>query len=92
MLIAKQSGQQKKKTDLIEAVCAADVAPECLWWLCPLHVTLQIYNEERRRFNVVRNQPRKIVEKVASDIEKLLAKKRKALDVSNPHYNIVWAV
>lgn len=50
--------------------------------LYPLHVTLQIYNEEGRRFSVVRNQPRKIVEKVASDIEKLLAKKRKALDVS----------
>lgn len=43
---------------------------------------MQIYNEERRRFSLVRNQPRKIVEKVASDIEKLLAKKRKALDVS----------
>ncbi|XP_062301064.1 voltage-dependent calcium channel subunit alpha-2/delta-2-like [Scomber scombrus] len=42
--------------------------------------TRDIYNEERRRFTVVRNQPRKIVEKVASDIEKLLAKKRKALD------------
>uniref|UniRef100_A0AAX7V4N0 VWFA domain-containing protein n=1 Tax=Astatotilapia calliptera TaxID=8154 RepID=A0AAX7V4N0_ASTCA len=41
-----------------------------------------IYNEERRRFSLVKNQPRKIVEKVASDIEKLLAKKRKALDVS----------
>uniref|UniRef100_A0A671YBL5 Calcium voltage-gated channel auxiliary subunit alpha2delta 2 n=1 Tax=Sparus aurata TaxID=8175 RepID=A0A671YBL5_SPAAU len=41
---------------------------------------VQIYNEERRRFSLVRNQPRKIVEKVASDIEKLLAKKRKALD------------
>uniref|UniRef100_A0A3P8QFN8 VWFA domain-containing protein n=1 Tax=Astatotilapia calliptera TaxID=8154 RepID=A0A3P8QFN8_ASTCA len=41
---------------------------------------LQIYNEERRRFSLVKNQPRKIVEKVASDIEKLLAKKRKALD------------
>ncbi|KAM8868336.1 voltage-dependent calcium channel subunit alpha-2/delta-2b [Synchiropus picturatus] len=39
-----------------------------------------IYNEERRRFSVLRNQPRKIVEKVASDIEKLLAKKRKALE------------
>ncbi|TKS71373.1 Voltage-dependent calcium channel subunit alpha-2/delta-2 [Collichthys lucidus] len=39
-----------------------------------------IYNEERRQFSLVRNQPRKIVEKVASDIEKLLAKKRKALD------------
>uniref|UniRef100_A0A4W6DI81 Calcium voltage-gated channel auxiliary subunit alpha2delta 2 n=1 Tax=Lates calcarifer TaxID=8187 RepID=A0A4W6DI81_LATCA len=43
---------------------------------------LQIYNEERRRFSLVKNQPRKIVEKVASDIEKLLAKKRKALDYS----------
>ncbi|XP_067361323.1 voltage-dependent calcium channel subunit alpha-2/delta-2-like isoform X5 [Channa argus] len=39
-----------------------------------------IYNEERRRFSLMKNQPRKIVEKVASDIEKLLAKKRKALD------------
>uniref|UniRef100_A0A3Q1I058 VWFA domain-containing protein n=1 Tax=Anabas testudineus TaxID=64144 RepID=A0A3Q1I058_ANATE len=39
-----------------------------------------IYNEERRRFSLVKNQPRRIVEKVASDIEKLLAKKRKALD------------
>ncbi|KAA8593427.1 hypothetical protein FQN60_009543, partial [Etheostoma spectabile] len=39
-----------------------------------------IYNEERRRFSLVKNQPRKIVEKAASDIEKLLAKKRKALD------------
>ncbi|XP_010795290.1 voltage-dependent calcium channel subunit alpha-2/delta-2b [Notothenia coriiceps] len=38
-----------------------------------------IYNEERRRFSLVKNQPRRIVEKVASDIEKLLAKKRKAL-------------
>lgn len=43
---------------------------------------LQIYNEERRRFSLLRNQPRKIVEKVASDIEKLLARKRKALNVS----------
>uniref|UniRef100_A0A3Q1JIT8 VWFA domain-containing protein n=1 Tax=Anabas testudineus TaxID=64144 RepID=A0A3Q1JIT8_ANATE len=32
------------------------------------------------RFSLVKNQPRRIVEKVASDIEKLLAKKRKALD------------
>ncbi|CAG5980684.1 unnamed protein product [Menidia menidia] len=39
-----------------------------------------IYNEERRRFSLVKNQPRRIVEKVALDIEKLLAKKRKALD------------
>ncbi|KAM4587391.1 voltage-dependent calcium channel subunit alpha-2/delta-2-like isoform 1-T1 [Odontesthes bonariensis] len=39
-----------------------------------------IYNEERRRFTLVKNQPRRIVEKVALDIEQLLAKKRKALD------------
>ncbi|MED6248744.1 Voltage-dependent calcium channel subunit alpha-2/delta-2, partial [Ataeniobius toweri] len=39
-----------------------------------------IYNEERRRFSLVKNQPRRIVEQVALDIEKLLAKKRKALD------------
>lgn len=39
-----------------------------------------IYNEERRRFSLVKNQPRKIVENVALDIERLLAKKRKALD------------
>uniref|UniRef100_A0A8C5C9L5 VWFA domain-containing protein n=1 Tax=Gadus morhua TaxID=8049 RepID=A0A8C5C9L5_GADMO len=39
-----------------------------------------IYNEKRRQFSLVKNQPREIVEKVASDIEKLLAKKRKALD------------
>lgn len=43
----------------------------------------QIYNEKRRQFSLVKNQPREIVEKVASDIEKLLAKKRKALDVSH---------
>ncbi|XP_061583200.1 voltage-dependent calcium channel subunit alpha-2/delta-2-like isoform X3 [Cololabis saira] len=39
-----------------------------------------IYNEERRRFSLMKNQPRKIVEKVALDIEKLLSKKRKALE------------
>ena len=47
-----------------------------------IHGDLQIYNEKRRQFSLVKNQPRQIVEKVASDIEKLLAKKRKALDVS----------
>lgn len=52
--------------------------------MCPLNLS-QIYNEERRHFSLVRNQPRKIVEKVASDIENLLAKKRKALDVSMTH-------
>uniref|UniRef100_A0A8C7XP37 Calcium channel, voltage-dependent, alpha 2/delta subunit 2b n=1 Tax=Oryzias sinensis TaxID=183150 RepID=A0A8C7XP37_9TELE len=39
-----------------------------------------IYNEERRRFSVLKNHPRRIVEKVALDIERLLAKKRKALE------------
>uniref|UniRef100_A0A3B3U9A9 Calcium voltage-gated channel auxiliary subunit alpha2delta 2 n=1 Tax=Poecilia latipinna TaxID=48699 RepID=A0A3B3U9A9_9TELE len=39
-----------------------------------------IYNEERRHFKLAKNEPRRIVEKVALDIEKLLAKKRKALD------------
>uniref|UniRef100_A0A3P8T8H0 Calcium voltage-gated channel auxiliary subunit alpha2delta 2 n=1 Tax=Amphiprion percula TaxID=161767 RepID=A0A3P8T8H0_AMPPE len=33
-----------------------------------------------KNYHLVKNQPRKIVEKVALDIEKLLAKKRKALD------------
>uniref|UniRef100_A0A8C4ZBC3 VWFA domain-containing protein n=1 Tax=Gadus morhua TaxID=8049 RepID=A0A8C4ZBC3_GADMO len=50
-----------------------------LMCLC-IHGNLQIYNEKRRQFSLVKNQPREIVEKVASDIEKLLAKKRKALD------------
>lgn len=45
-------------------------------------INFQIYNEKRRQFSLVKNQPREIVENVASDIEKLLAKKRKALDVS----------
>ncbi|KAG7244613.1 hypothetical protein INR49_029632 [Caranx melampygus] len=51
-------------------------------WSSGSHIptAVHIYNEERRRFSLVKNQPRKIVEKVASDIEKLLAKKRKALD------------
>ncbi|XP_016397586.1 voltage-dependent calcium channel subunit alpha-2/delta-2-like [Sinocyclocheilus rhinocerous] len=40
----------------------------------------QIYGEKRRQFSLVRNKPREIVEKVATDIERLLAKKRKALE------------
>uniref|UniRef100_A0A672NHA8 Calcium voltage-gated channel auxiliary subunit alpha2delta 2 n=1 Tax=Sinocyclocheilus grahami TaxID=75366 RepID=A0A672NHA8_SINGR len=40
----------------------------------------QIYSEKRRQFSLVRNNPREIVEKVATDIERLLAKKRKALE------------
>lgn len=39
-----------------------------------------IYSEKRRQFSLVRNNPREIVEKVATDIERLLAKKRKALE------------
>ncbi|XP_046882204.1 voltage-dependent calcium channel subunit alpha-2/delta-2b [Hypomesus transpacificus] len=39
-----------------------------------------IYNEKIRQFSLVKNSPREIVEKVASDIEKLLTKKREALD------------
>lgn len=41
----------------------------------------QIYLEKKRQFSLVRNNPRDIVEKVATDIERLLAKKRKALEV-----------
>lgn len=43
---------------------------------------MQIYNEKRRQYSLMRNNPRDIVEKVASDIEKLLAKKKRALEVS----------
>ncbi|XP_007234505.3 voltage-dependent calcium channel subunit alpha-2/delta-2 isoform X1 [Astyanax mexicanus] len=39
-----------------------------------------IYSEKRRQYSLVRNNPREIVEKVASDIEKLLAKKKRALE------------
>uniref|UniRef100_H2L9Z8 Calcium channel, voltage-dependent, alpha 2/delta subunit 2b n=1 Tax=Oryzias latipes TaxID=8090 RepID=H2L9Z8_ORYLA len=50
------------------------------WALTAKKNCLQIYNEERRRFSVLKNHPRRIVEKVALDIERLLAKKRKALE------------
>uniref|UniRef100_A0A8C1D146 VWFA domain-containing protein n=1 Tax=Cyprinus carpio carpio TaxID=630221 RepID=A0A8C1D146_CYPCA len=43
-------------------------------------ILFQIYSEKRRQFSLVRNNPREIVEKVATDIERLLAKKRKALE------------
>ncbi|XP_062842864.1 voltage-dependent calcium channel subunit alpha-2/delta-2-like isoform X3 [Trichomycterus rosablanca] len=39
-----------------------------------------IYSEKRRQYTLVRNNPREIVEKVASDIEKLLSKKKQALE------------
>uniref|UniRef100_A0A7M4FA31 Uncharacterized protein n=32 Tax=Archosauria TaxID=8492 RepID=A0A7M4FA31_CROPO len=40
-----------------------------------------IYNENRNLFEVKENVPRKLVEKVAGDIESLLAKKVRALKV-----------
>ncbi|XP_041080986.1 voltage-dependent calcium channel subunit alpha-2/delta-2-like [Polyodon spathula] len=39
-----------------------------------------IYNEKRNQFEIKKNSPKELVEKVALDIEKLLAKKRKALE------------
>uniref|UniRef100_A0A8B9VX74 Uncharacterized protein n=1 Tax=Anas zonorhyncha TaxID=75864 RepID=A0A8B9VX74_9AVES len=41
----------------------------------------EIYNENRNLFEVKENVPRKLVEKVAGDIESLLAKKVRALKV-----------
>uniref|UniRef100_A0A8C0BQU3 Calcium voltage-gated channel auxiliary subunit alpha2delta 2 n=1 Tax=Buteo japonicus TaxID=224669 RepID=A0A8C0BQU3_9AVES len=41
-----------------------------------------IYNENRNLFEVKENVPRKLVEKVAGDIESLLAKKVRALKTS----------
>lgn len=43
---------------------------------------MQIYIEKRRHFSLVKNAPYEMVEKGASDIEKLLTKKRKALFIS----------
>ncbi|KFO95050.1 Voltage-dependent calcium channel subunit alpha-2/delta-2, partial [Calypte anna] len=40
-----------------------------------------IYEENRNLFKVKENVPRKLVEKVAGDIESLLAKKVRALKV-----------
>ncbi|XP_073809039.1 voltage-dependent calcium channel subunit alpha-2/delta-2a isoform X2 [Danio rerio] len=39
-----------------------------------------IYNDKRNQFDVVRNTPKQLVEKVAGDIAKLLNRKRKALE------------
>ncbi|MBN3316804.1 CA2D2 protein, partial [Atractosteus spatula] len=39
-----------------------------------------IYSEKRNQFDIRKNSPKELVEKVASNIEKLLAKKRKALE------------
>lgn len=68
-------------SDIVSVVSRSDSLIALLFLTSSVPI-LQIYNEERRRFSLVKNQPRRIVEKVASDIEKLLAKKRKALDVS----------
>ncbi|KAI4894418.1 hypothetical protein NFI96_030272 [Prochilodus magdalenae] len=51
-----------------------EVLSEHVCVFCP------IYSEKRRQYSLVRNNPREIVEKVASDIEKLLAKKKRALE------------
>lgn len=43
---------------------------------------LQIYNEKKSQFEIKRNNPKDLVERVARDISKLLNNKRKALEVS----------
>ncbi|XP_023676819.1 voltage-dependent calcium channel subunit alpha-2/delta-2 isoform X1 [Paramormyrops kingsleyae] len=40
----------------------------------------EIYNEKRTQFEIKKISPKELVEKVASDIQKLLARKRKALE------------
>lgn len=42
---------------------------------------LQIYNEKKSQFEIKRNNPKDLVERVARDISKLLNSKRKALEV-----------
>ncbi|KAJ8360961.1 hypothetical protein SKAU_G00174860 [Synaphobranchus kaupii] len=39
-----------------------------------------MYSEKRRQFSVMRNVPRELVQRVAKNIDKLLAKKRQALE------------
>ncbi|XP_018593210.1 voltage-dependent calcium channel subunit alpha-2/delta-2 isoform X2 [Scleropages formosus] len=39
-----------------------------------------IYNEKKSQFEIKRNSPKELVEKVASEIQKLLTRKRKALE------------
>lgn len=46
-----------------------------------LNIFKQIYDEKKSLFDVRENVPEKIVEKVAEDIESLLAKKVQALKV-----------
>lgn len=42
---------------------------------------MQIYNEKKSQFQIKRNNPRDLVERVAQDISNLLHKKGKALGV-----------
>uniref|UniRef100_A0A8C9S3G6 Calcium channel, voltage-dependent, alpha 2/delta subunit 2a n=1 Tax=Scleropages formosus TaxID=113540 RepID=A0A8C9S3G6_SCLFO len=46
----------------------------------PSLCSLQIYNEKKSQFEIKRNSPKELVEKVASEIQKLLTRKRKALE------------
>lgn len=49
--------------------------------LNPSVLHLQIYNEKKSQFEIKRNNPKDLVERVARDISKLLNSKRKALEV-----------
>ena len=49
--------------------------------LIPCVLRLQIYNEKKSQFEIKRNNPKDLVERVARDISKLLNSKRKALEV-----------
>lgn len=49
--------------------------------LIPSVLHLQIYNEKKSQFEIKRNNPKDLVERVARDISKLLNSKRKALEV-----------
>uniref|UniRef100_A0A8D3DYQ5 Calcium channel, voltage-dependent, alpha 2/delta subunit 2a n=1 Tax=Scophthalmus maximus TaxID=52904 RepID=A0A8D3DYQ5_SCOMX len=48
--------------------------------LLPCVLRLQIYNEKKSQFEIKRNNPKDLVERVARDISKLLNSKRKALE------------
>lgn len=52
------------------------------WTLIPCVLHLQIYNEKKSQFEIKRNNPKDLVERVARDISKLLNSKRKSLEVS----------
>lgn len=51
------------------------------WTLIHSVLHLQIYNEKKSQFEIKRNNPKDLVERVARDISKLLNSKRKALEV-----------